>query len=134
MRGAYAMAAGALVLAAYWGGDFISQEPDMINVSSTQDDVGPATLYQLRSSEREGACTISLGDVKGARQAVSPEAACNGVNADVSTARWWQERPDGSVALLRSDGDVVAEFAVADGAAFESYNPVSPILVLLSEK
>ncbi|MEO3384723.1 hypothetical protein [Mesorhizobium sp. CAU 1741] len=125
------MAAVALALAAYWAGDFTDPQPDTINVSSTH---GDNDHYQLRSSEQDGACTLSLGVIKGARQALSPDAACTGVNADVSTARWWQERPDGSVALLRSDGGLVAEFAVADGAAFESYNPVSPILVLLSEK
>lgn len=134
MRGAYAMAAAALGLAAYWAGDFVPQEPDTINVSSTRDGADRSTLYQLRSSEQEGACTISLGDIKGARQALSPGPACTVVNANVSMARWWQERPDGSVAMLRSDGGVVAEFAVADGAAFESYNPVSPILVLLADK
>lgn len=131
MSGLYTGVAVAFTLAALSSGVFLPwQETDMMTVASIPSPATTSTRFELRSSERKGACSIVIDGGQGEKHALTPGEGCAGVHPALLAARWWAERSDGSVAFVRPDGGIVAEFAIADGAAFESYNPLSPILVL----
>ena len=135
MSGLYTGVALAFALAALSSSVFLPwQEKDTMTVSSIRSHDDVSTRFELRSSERQGACSIVIGEGQGEKHTLRAGIGCAGVHPALAAARWWEERPDGSVAFLRPDGGIVAEFAIADGAAFESYNPLSPILVLLSDE
>lgn len=90
--------------------------------------------FLLHSGGAGDACVLiaveapDLGD----RRPLRFGAQCPDLGGDLNAARWWQDREDGSIAFMKDDGGVVAEFAVADGAAFVSYEPRQPILTLLA--
>lgn len=116
----------------YFSSNDVAREPavDDIVVSSVSTSSEKPTRYTLFSNERPDGCIISVaGDGPG--QTFAADMNCRLVHPDLLTATSWQERADGSVAVKRADGGVVVEIAAADGASFESYNPPSPILVLV---
>lgn len=134
MSALYPGMAVAVMLAAVSSGALMqTQETDPMVVSSVPAPDGEALRFQLFSSERPEGCNIFIGESVRERQTFSADQTCSQVHPDLLAASWWQERPDGSIAVLRPDGGLVAEFAVADGAAFESYSPPSPILVLMPD-
>lgn len=93
---------------------------------------GPAEeAFRLTSSASQTQCVIvvaraSEGEVAALRFA--PDCIAN--HRGLARAHYWLERPDGSVAFSGRDGNIIAEFAVADGAAFESYSPTAPVITL----
>ena len=134
MSALYPGVAIAVMLAAVSSGALLqTQEIDTTVVSSVRTPDDRSMRFQLFSSEWPDGCTISVGEAGRERQKFSADETCGQVHPDLLAASWWQERSDGSVAVLRPDGGVVAEFSVADGAAFESSSPPSPILVLMPD-
>ena len=106
--------------------------PDMDAITGSVSAVSEVR-FRLQSSDADAACVVTAADVLDAedRRALRFGATCPDLGRDLNTARWWQDREDGSIAFMSDDGIAVAEFGVADGAAFVSYAPRQPIMTLL---
>lgn len=90
--------------------------------------------FRLISTADDVGCAVAAGRAGGEeRRSLRLASGCVGAVPVLAQARWWIDRPDGTVAFVADDGDVVAEFAEADGAAFESYLPRQPIMILIAE-
>lgn len=89
--------------------------------------------FELRSSSQDGACIIVVSEPAGTdmrQMRLGP--GCVALNADLDVAAYWLDRQDGSVAFLDGEGAVTAEFSASDGAAFESYKPAEPMMLMLA--
>lgn len=132
MRIVWTGAVAALTVA----GAFAFSGPDGRIDPMTVSAIAPAPeagrLFRLQVDGREGGCLVEAGADDAARRPLSISPACAAVVPGLAGARWWLDRADGSVAFMTDDGRVAAEFALADGAAFESYAPRQPIMTLLS--
>ncbi|HRP78769.1 MAG TPA: hypothetical protein PL183_06655 [Aquamicrobium sp.] len=79
-------------------------------------------------------CSLAAGEApEGAPRPLRMAPGCMPANPHLAGARWWLDRPDGTVALAAADGRILAEFAAGDGAAFESYAPRYPLMTLLAD-
>lgn len=88
--------------------------------------------FLLQAGGRDAGCFVSAAPVPDEKKALDIDPACLDLVPGLAGARWWIERGDGTVAFTRHDGALVAEFAVGDGAAYESYAPRAPIMTLLA--
>lgn len=90
--------------------------------------------FRLLSSGDVTECRLSVGQVakNAAKRPLQLAQACLATHPGLAGAHYWVEQPDGVVALSGKDGHVLARFAVADGAAFESYYPKLPVMTLLA--
>lgn len=96
---------------------------DSFRLVSTWDDVGD-----------EAGCSLVAGEAAGqGKRPLRLAPGCAADNPGLAAARYWLDRSDGTVAFAAADGRIVAEFAMADGAAFESYSPQQPVMTLLAE-
>ena len=133
MKVVWAGAAGALAIAVSVFG-IAEQHPSLDPITVSAFDPTPATdeffLLQVGGIDRDCHIAAALAEVD--KRPLSLDPACTDIVPGLAGTRWWLEREDGSVAFLTDDGRVAAEFAVADGAAFESYAPRQPIMTLLS--
>ncbi|MGC4026808.1 MAG: hypothetical protein QM744_17720 [Mesorhizobium sp.] len=91
-------------------------------------------VFTLSSAEASGSCMV----VKG--RALSPgyaelkvNPACDHILQGLTTARFWRERADGSIAFVDSQNAPVAEFAIGDDADYESYQPRAARLSMWAE-
>ena len=127
MKGTVACAVLAMAAAVYVGGERL-QPADP--AAGTVGPGGTAEHYRLVSKKFD--CDVTAGVPSGrGRRPLVIGAGCHG-GAAVREARWWLDRADGTVAFVADKGRVVAEFAVADGAAYETYARDRPILTLLA--
>ena len=140
MNGIYAGAAVVAVATALLSGAFAprldmdgGQGVDLMMVSAYDAQARPQDRFILSFSTGHESCAVTAAEGEETRRRLLLDAACAGLNAGLADARWWLERADGTVAFAREDGHVVAEFAMADGAAYESYAPRLPIMTLLAE-
>ncbi len=90
--------------------------------------------FRLVSAAGEaGECRISAARVRdGARRPLRLSTGCAAGNPELSAARYWLDRPDGTVALSGDNGRTLAVFAPGDGAAYESYEPSYPVMTLIA--
>ncbi|MFC3725035.1 hypothetical protein [Neoaquamicrobium sediminum] len=90
--------------------------------------------FRLHAGGVDDTCVLIAAEVPDLedRRPLRFGAQCPDLGGNLNAARWWQDREDGSIAFTKDDGGVVAEFAVADGAAFVSYAPRQPIMTLLA--
>ena len=109
---------------------------DAAEASSAATNAGESEArYQLVVYGAEPSCAVSAGAlIAKAKRNLMLGQACSEINPELTGARYWIERPNGRIAFAEDDGDVVAEFAVADGAAFETFDPDAPMMVLLAGK
>ena len=91
-------------------------------------------LFSGAADRSADACSLAAGDApQGAPRPLRLASACLPDNPQLAGARWWLERADGTVALAAAAGRILAEFAAADGTAFESYYPRQPVMTLLAD-
>lgn len=128
--GALAVPAALAVAMAASGGSGQRPVLDPTVVASIARTERDGRLFRLQVDGLDAGCLVAAADGAGKRP-LSVGAACLDAVPSLAGARWWSEREDGSVAFVTDDGHVAAEFAVADGAAFESYAPRWPIMTLL---
>lgn len=108
---------------------------DMEAITGSVPLAGPREVrFQLHSSADAGTCAVTAAAVPDAqdRRTLNVGPGCFDIVGRIGAARWWQDREDGSVAFVGGNGKILAEFAVADGAAFVSYAPRQPIMTLLA--
>ena len=130
---AVALAAVAGVPGLFGSAGRIDPDIDPVTVSAIAPARDDDRFYRLQVGGHEGGCVVEASVAVGAeKRHLSIDPACADIVPGLAQARWWLERADGSVAFATDDGRVAAEFAVADGAAFESYAPREPIMTLLA--
>lgn len=140
MNGTYACVATLMGLAAVFpGSDPIprADEIDPMVVSSISRPVVPAIHFTLKSSAADIGCSLTAhgtANPGAGERRLDLEPRCSAVAPELAGAQRWMQRRDGSVAFVRDDGSVVAEFAAADGAALESFRPREPILTLFASE
>ena len=124
-----AVLAGMLVVA---GAIQKTSEPDMTTTAS----IAPSPAqegFRLVSTAGETECVLAVARAPAGKirpLQLAPDCAAD--NPGLAEARYWVDRPDGAIAFSGADGNIVAEFAAADGAAFESYYPARPVMTLLA--
>ena len=107
---------------------------DQMSTGSIALPEGAAESFRLISSADDMGCAIAAGMPGGeVRRPLQLDANCIDAVPLLARAHWWLDRPDGTVAFVDDTGEAVAEFAEADGAAFESYLPRQPIMILVAE-
>ena len=67
----------------------------------------------------------------GAMRAVGPQ--CSDLPHRLAEITDWIEADDGAVVLTRADGSVSMRLAISDGAAYESFDPPSPMVLLVAD-
>lgn len=81
-------------------------------------------VERFRVSAGDNSCLMTKFDLSGhAFARLAADAGCEDVMAGLSTVRSWTETSDGAVLLSDGQGSVLAAFAMADGAGYESYEP-----------
>jgi hypothetical protein len=86
--------------------------------------------FRLRSSGG-ASCAITRGDaVSQDRAELRVETACATLLPGMERAKFWHENDDGAVVFIENDGDPIVSFSVADGVAYESFQPSTPLLSL----
>jgi hypothetical protein len=126
MRLILAAALAGLSLAAY------------TNLSETGEDAGSIAdaaviahakveRFSLYVNGRPSGCELSRSAED---DSLAIDRACEGASSLVADAALWIDRPDGSVALAAADGEPLVELAVSDGAAYESFSPATPLILL----
>lgn len=89
--------------------------------------------FRLVSTSGEDECLLAVARApEGRMRPLRLAPGCLAGNPGLAGARYWLDRPDGVIAFSGDDGNIVAEFAAADGAAFESYFPTRPVMTLLA--
>lgn len=76
-------------------------------------------------------CAVTRGDqISEDRSELEVDASCAALLPGIERAKFWQEKPDGSVAFTEDGVDAIVSFSVADGVAYESFEPATPLLSL----
>ncbi|MBX3598039.1 MAG: hypothetical protein KF874_10770 [Rhizobiaceae bacterium] len=91
-------------------------------------------VFTLSSANSTGSCMIVKGRTLSpgyAELKVNP--ACESISKGLTTARFWRERADGSIAFVDGDNAPLVEFYAGDGADFESYQPSTAKLSMWAE-
>ncbi len=89
---------------------------------------------QFRLMAGSAACTLIKGPVLGeGLNELAVPAECNALMPGLSDMRFWKEEIDGSVAFSTDGTTSLVLFSVADGAAYESYKPARPLMILTEE-
>ena len=90
-------------------------------------------LFKLRAYGVEPSCSVTAGALISERKrTLTLGERCKQLDPNLLAASQWLERPDGTVAFAGADGRVLLEFAVADGAAYETFSSEQPMMVLLA--
>lgn len=93
----------------------------------------PVETYVMRGAgAMTGHCEIDKGRVViNGLASVIIHGACENVLPGASRIRYWRDREDGSVELIGEGGtETLVTFGVGDGADFESYRPIAPLVSL----
>lgn len=115
--------AAALMTTALLGSRLDGSEAVLATAATRHDGALPAA-ERFRLSAGDRSCFVTKFDVSGKAPArLAAEAACDDVMAGMSAVRSWEETPDGAVVLSDGQGAVLAAFAIADGAGYESFEP-----------
>lgn len=86
----------------------------------------------LQSSGETDTCTIEKSRAAGPVTHVVVAPECDRLLPGLSKATSWIEQADGTVALSADGSAPAAVFAEADGVAYESIEPRTPLLSLLA--
>lgn len=132
----HGMLAGALVAVATLVSRF-DKAPDPISASVAQlpHRAGQADERFRLSAAGGSSCIVTRFAAKTGEPArLAADDGCNAVMPGLSKLRLWQEASDGSVMLSDVRGTVLATFAAADGAGYESFEPLRPLMALMQDE
>jgi hypothetical protein len=102
-------------------------------VASTEAAQAASGSFELQASGASGACAVTRGREIGPGLAeLAVEQNCDDIYPGIEKARFWQDKADGSVVFTATGADAILTFGVADGIAYESYLPVTPLVTLAS--
>jgi hypothetical protein len=87
-------------------------------------------VFRMRSAG-DASCAVTRGDpVSRNRSELEVEPACAALLPGIERAKFWQENADGSVAFTEDGAEPIVSFSVGDGVAYESFEPVTPLISL----
>ncbi|KFB09079.1 hypothetical protein [Nitratireductor basaltis] len=89
--------------------------------------------FRLSVAGHDETCTISSGKPTDVDNAVLVNGDCSSAVPALRKVRYWRKDGTGDLVLAADSGEVVAKFFAADGVAYESLKPVSPMMVLTAE-
>lgn len=106
-------------------------DPEVTAIDSTVTGAIPSTeRFSFYVNGRLSECELErFGD--DLMRAVGSQ--CRDLPHELADATDWNEAADGVVELTRADGAVLVKLAVSDGAAYESFHPASPMVLLAAE-
>jgi hypothetical protein len=90
----------------------------------------PAERLAFYVNGRAAECELKRLD-DSAMRTVGP--GCRSLPHRLADVTDWIEVDDGAVALARADGSVSVRLAISDGAAYESFDPPSPMVLLAAD-
>ncbi len=61
-------------------------------------------------------------------------AGCGSAVPVLADAASWRQEPDGTAVLADVSGHAVLRLAIADGAAWETYQPGTPMVSLIADR
>lgn len=127
MRIVHLTAAAVLVFTAAAGLRLIDGNAQAIAASVPDE----REVYRLTVNGSEAGCLLSAGRwIDGASRAIDLSDGCDRIEYPLVAARVWIEGPHGDVVLADDSGRVLIEFGASDGAAFESFRPLEPLMTL----
>ncbi|UUP16936.1 hypothetical protein [Nitratireductor thuwali] len=95
---------------------------------------GRLSRYRLIVSGRDESCLVEKGVETGLNAAeLKAEEGCYRLLPRLADARIWKRDDEGDVVFAAADGREIARFFAADGVAFESVKPASPLMLLTAE-
>jgi hypothetical protein len=116
--------AAALVTTALVGSRLDRNEGIAATAAVIPSEITQSAAERFRLSAGDRSCLVTKFDMSDKTPArLAAEAGCEDVMAGMSTVRSWEETPDGAVVMSDGQGAVLAAFAVADGAGYESFEP-----------
>ncbi|WP_265518605.1 hypothetical protein [Nitratireductor luteus] len=129
------MMTSLLLVGALAGASFaIWPEDRMVEVSKAVAEKGGLLRYRLSVSGRDGSCLVEKGVEMGLDAAeLKAEDDCYQLLPRLADARIWKRSGEGDVVFAAADGREIARFFAADGVAFESLKPASPLMSLTAE-
>ena len=88
--------------------------------------------YHLRRGGGSVSCIVARGaDLSEGLSELRVEPSCEEVMAGMATVKYWRESDDETVIFSRDGADTLVTFALADGAAYETFTPAAPLLSLV---
>jgi hypothetical protein len=88
--------------------------------------------FLLQASGNDADCIVERLDAPGPVSRVLVAPACDAMLPGLSALHYWREQADGTV-MLSADGTTPSViFAQADGVAYESIEPRTPLMSLIS--
>lgn len=91
-------------------------------------------VFMLSSADSSGSCMVVKGrTLSPGYSELKVNPACDRISPGLTAARFWRERADGSIAFVDGENAPVAEFAIGDGADYESYQPRATRLSMWAE-
>ncbi len=87
--------------------------------------------YHLRRGGGSVSCIVARGaDLSESLSELRVEPSCEKVMEGMATVKYWRESDDDTVIFSRDGADTLVTFALADGAAYETFAPAAPLLSL----
>lgn len=89
--------------------------------------------FVMQASGDEQTCVVEKTAGAGSLSKVSVAPQCDTMLPGLSGLHYWSENADGTVALSADGGTPAVIFAQADGVAYESIEPRTPLIALISK-
>lgn len=89
-------------------------------------------VYHLSASGHEGGnCSLWAGEpLPDGGRTMRFSQGCRAIDPGLAGDAVWRETSQGTAAILDLSGRPIVEFGMSDGAAYESFRPVVPIMIL----
>jgi hypothetical protein len=87
--------------------------------------------FVLQASGDVPSCTVEKAEGQGPLTHVLVAPACDAVLPGLSGLHYWNEKADGTVELSVDGKTAAVVFAPADGVAYESVEPRTPLMALI---
>lgn len=89
--------------------------------------------FVMQASGGEETCVVEKATGAGPLSEVSVAPQCDAMMPGLSGLHYWSEGADGTVALSADGHTPAVIFAQADGVAYESIEPRTPLIALISK-
>jgi hypothetical protein len=87
--------------------------------------------FVLQASGDVPGCSVEKASAQGPSAHVLVAPACDAVLPGLSALHYWNEKADGTVELSADGRTATVVFAPADGVAYESVEPRTPLMALI---
>jgi hypothetical protein len=112
------------------GAGLIGEKSDASQPSEATGIAQESGIYHLKRGGGSVSCIVARGaDLSEGLSELRVEPSCEDVMPGMATVKYWRETDD-TVIFSRDGDDALVTFAMADGVAYESFAPASPLLSL----